>query len=138
ETGCPSAAHTLLKFTPAAITRTITSKAPGSGTSISSIWKASFGSPSRSWRITQAVIVAGSSPGSTSGWLIVFTSACAKGIPPVAGSERPNGIRASYLAGFGSGRCADRRRCVNALLAQQHERDHDTGGGHGGGEPERC
>ena len=34
--GSPSAAHTLLKFTPAAITRTITSNAAGSGTSISS------------------------------------------------------------------------------------------------------
>jgi hypothetical protein len=56
----------LLKLTPAAITRTITSKAPGSGTSISSIWKASTGSPSRSWRITQAAIVSGSWPGSTS------------------------------------------------------------------------
>src|SRR4051794_7806603 len=66
ETGCPSAAHTLLKFTPAAITRTVTSKAPGSGTSISSSWKASIGSPWRSSRITHAAIVAGSSPGSTS------------------------------------------------------------------------
>ena len=45
---------------------------------MSSIWKASFGSPSRSWRITQAVIVLGSSPGSTSSWLTFFTSACAK------------------------------------------------------------
>ena len=45
---------------------------------MSSIWKASFGSPSRSWRITQAVIVFGSSPGSTSSWLTFFTSACAK------------------------------------------------------------
>src|SRR5437016_2158104 len=42
----------------------MTSKAPGSGTSISSIWKASLGSPKRSSRITQAAIVAGSSPGS--------------------------------------------------------------------------
>ena len=66
DTGTPRAAHTLLKFTPAAITRTITSKAPGSGTSISSSWKASIGSPSRSWRITQAAIVSGSSPGSVS------------------------------------------------------------------------
>ena len=37
ETGLPSEAQTLLKFTPAAITRTTTSKACGSGTSISSI-----------------------------------------------------------------------------------------------------
>src|SRR4051812_2957505 len=66
ETGLPSAAHTLLKFTPAAITRTITSNAPGSGTSICSTWKASSGSPSRSWRMTHAAIVGGSSPGSAS------------------------------------------------------------------------
>src|SRR3954447_22612024 len=48
------------------MTRTMTSNAPGSGTSISSTWKASSGSPSRSWRMTQAAIVAGSSPGSVS------------------------------------------------------------------------
>ena len=62
----PSAAQTLLKFTPAAITRTTTSNAPGSGTSISSSWKASMGSPKRSSRMTQAAIVRGSSPGSVS------------------------------------------------------------------------
>src|SRR3954462_13028360 len=45
ETGLPSAAHTLLKFTPAAITRTVTSNAPGSGVCISSSWNASIGSP---------------------------------------------------------------------------------------------
>ena len=73
ETGWPSAAHTLLKFTPAAITRTVTSKAPGSGVSISSSWNASSGSPSRSWRMTHAAIVGGSSPGSASileTWLV--------------------------------------------------------------------
>src|SRR3954465_14456596 len=73
ETGLPSAAQTLLKFTPAAITRTVTSNAPGSGTSSSSSWKASVGSPSRSARMTQAAIVEGSSPGSTSSvaiWLV--------------------------------------------------------------------
>src|SRR5262245_38658692 len=48
------------------MTRTMTSKAPGSGTSISSTWKASLGSPSRSWRMTQAAIFSGSSPGWTS------------------------------------------------------------------------
>src|SRR3954451_3865394 len=46
------------------MTRTTTSNALGSGTSISSIWKASTGSPSRSWRMTHAAIVSGSSPGS--------------------------------------------------------------------------
>src|SRR5919108_4343379 len=46
------------------MTRTITSKAPGSGTSISSSWKASVGSPRRSSRMTQAVMVGGSSPSS--------------------------------------------------------------------------
>src|SRR3954447_22048756 len=74
DTGLPSAAHTLLKFTPAAITRTVTSNAPGSGTSISSSWKASVGSPSRSARMTQAAIVGGSSPGSTSSWAIWLVS----------------------------------------------------------------
>src|SRR4051812_29436170 len=74
ETGCPSAAQTLLKLTPAAITRTVTSNAPGSGTSISSIWKASIGSPKRSSRMTQAAMVAGSSPGSTSICAIWLTS----------------------------------------------------------------
>src|SRR3954469_20104423 len=66
DTGLPSAAQTLLKFTPAAMTRTVTSNAAGSGTSISSSWNASLGSPSRSARITQAAIVSGSSPGSVS------------------------------------------------------------------------
>ena len=66
DTGTPRAAHTLLKLTPAAITRTMTSKAPGSGTSISSTWKASMGSPSRSRRITHAAMDLGSSPGSVS------------------------------------------------------------------------
>src|SRR5215208_6219394 len=37
----------------------MTSMAPGSGTSICSIWKASRGSPKRSSRITQASMVAG-------------------------------------------------------------------------------
>ena len=44
----------------------MTSNAPGSGTSISSSWKASSGSPKRSSRMTQAAIVGGSVPGSTS------------------------------------------------------------------------
>src|SRR3954449_11578725 len=66
DTGLPRAAQTLLKLTPAAMTRTTTSKAAGSGTSISSTWKASLGSPSRSWRMTQAAMVGGSSPGSVS------------------------------------------------------------------------
>src|SRR3954447_4753875 len=74
DIGLPSAAQTLLKFTPAAITRTITSNAPGCGTAISSSWKASVGSPSRSARMTQAAIVEGSSPGSTSSWAIWLVS----------------------------------------------------------------
>src|SRR4029079_15716005 len=74
ETGLPSAAQTLLKLTPASITLTTTSKAPGSGTSICSSWKASVGSPSRSWRITQAAIASGRVPGSTSSVAIVLVS----------------------------------------------------------------
>src|SRR3954470_19470815 len=52
----------------------MTSKAPGSGTSISSIWNASLGSPSRSSRITHAAIVSGSVPGSTSSSDTLLTS----------------------------------------------------------------
>src|SRR4051794_10332283 len=76
-TGLPSAAQTLLKFTPAAITRTITSNAPGCGTSICSSWKASIGSPSRSCRITQAAIVSGRVPGSTPTSVTSVRSTCA-------------------------------------------------------------
>src|SRR3954454_21822063 len=74
DTGSPRAAQTLLKFTPAAITRTTTSKAPGSGVSISSSRKASTGSPKRSSRITQAAMVGGSSPGSASNRATWLTS----------------------------------------------------------------
>src|SRR6201999_2157670 len=93
ETGLPSAAQTLLKLTPAAITRTMTSKAPGSGTSICSSWKASFGSPSRSCRITQAAIVSGSVPGSTSSWVRLLVSTAKfpilpVGFPPAARDPR--------------------------------------------------
>src|SRR5581483_1953784 len=56
------------------MTRTITSNAPGSGSSISSSWKASLGSPSRSARITHAAIVRGSSPGATSSFETSDTS----------------------------------------------------------------
>src|ERR671921_456191 len=59
DTGWPSAAQTLLKFTPAAITRTVTSNAPGSGVSISSSWKASSGSPASSLLTGQSMGVAG-------------------------------------------------------------------------------
>src|SRR5689334_16906806 len=55
-----------------------TSKAPGSGTSISSSWNAWVGSPSRSARITHAAIVAGSSPGSTSSCAIWLWSDMAR------------------------------------------------------------
>src|SRR5688572_26679420 len=60
--------------------------APGSGTSISSIWKASRGWPKRSSRITQAAIVSGSSPGSVEIWA---TSAASTGMErdPIGGSE---------------------------------------------------
>ena len=59
DTGLPCAAHTPLKFTPAAITSTSTSPGPGSGTSTVSSCIASIGSPRRSGRITQARISAG-------------------------------------------------------------------------------
>src|SRR5271167_1887720 len=84
--GSPSAAQTLLKLTPAAITRTITSNAPGSGTSISSTWKASFGSPKRSSRITQAAIVLGSSPGS-----VLTSDTCCRSIATCSCTSRVGG-----------------------------------------------
>src|SRR5690349_12240580 len=87
--GSPREAQTLLKFTPAAMTRTITSNAPGSGTSISSSWKASTGSPSRSWRMTHAVIVSGSVPGSTPTSVTFERSTCAiSGIGPPGRKSR--------------------------------------------------
>ena len=92
ETGLPSEAQTLLKFTPAAITRTITSKAPGCGTSISSSWKASSGSPSRSWRMTQAVIVSGSVPGSVPTSVTFVRSTLVMVSDRSSGSERAVGI----------------------------------------------
>ena len=45
STGMPRAAQTLLKFTPAAIVATSTSRGPSSGTSITSSRIASRGSP---------------------------------------------------------------------------------------------
>src|SRR3954452_25369835 len=66
------------------MTRTVTSKAPGSGTSISSSWKASSGSPWRSSRITHAAMVGGSSPGSTSSCATCFVS-IAKATPDSGG-----------------------------------------------------
>src|SRR3954469_2366921 len=61
------------------MTRTTTSNAPGSGTSISSSWNASRGSPSRSRRITHADIVSGRVPGSTPISLTFATSTAMSG-----------------------------------------------------------
>ena len=93
------------------MTRTITSNAPGSGTSISSSWKASVGSPSRSSRITQAAIVAGSVPGSTSSSETFVTSTAMLGIGPlgslvaagiVSGADRIGPMRAKVYGIPGS------------------------------------
>src|ERR1700743_484334 len=125
ETGLPSEAQTLLKLTPAAITRTTTSKAPGSGTSICSSWKASFGSPSRSCPITQAAIVSGGAPGVTSSWVRLLVSTAKfpilpVGFPPAARDPRwcggtSDGSRRVALAlgvhlggGLAKLRCGDR------------------------------
>ena len=62
STGTPRAAQTLLKFTPAAITKTSASVGPSSGTSITSSRIASTGSPNRSGRTSCACIRAGTSP----------------------------------------------------------------------------
>ena len=56
------------------LTRSIDDPLKFQQTSICSSWKASVGSPSRSWRITQAAIVAGSSPGSTSNFATALVS----------------------------------------------------------------
>ena len=60
--GKPRAAHTLLKFKPAAMTAIKTSPSPGVGTSIASIWNALIGSPNRFERMTCASIRFGTSP----------------------------------------------------------------------------
>jgi hypothetical protein len=60
--GTPRAAHTLLKFTPAAITITSASFGPSVGTSITSSRIATRGSPYRSGRTSCACIRAGTSP----------------------------------------------------------------------------
>src|SRR5436305_8085775 len=100
EIGSPSAAHTLLKLTPAAMTRTITSKAPGCGVSISSSWKASTGSPRRSSRITHAVIVSGSVPGSVATVATWLTSTATRHLFEVGrhqeGPHRSDARRGAY------------------------------------------
>ena len=62
STGIPRAAHTLLKFTPAAMTITSASCGPSSGTSMTSSRIASRGSPNRSGRTSCACIRRGTSP----------------------------------------------------------------------------
>src|SRR5919108_698083 len=61
-TGFPRAAHTPLKFTPAAMTRTSASFGPTGGRSTSSMRIAVSGSPSRSGRMVQASIFSGRTP----------------------------------------------------------------------------
>src|SRR4051794_9626400 len=122
DTGLPSAAHTLLKFTPAAITRTITSNAPGSGTSICSTWKASSGSPSRSWRMTHAAIVGGSSPGSA--------STCATWVRSTAISDSAPCWRFAHVAAP-AGVGADRTLLAVAVqVTRPAQPQPDRAGGH--------
>src|SRR5829696_5242360 len=87
------------------MTRTMTSKAPGSGTSISSSWKASTGSPSRSSRITQAAMVAGSSPGSV--------------LTPVTSVRSAWAMRSSSSSAVGRGRRGWYRRAGGGRLRAQ-------------------
>src|SRR4051812_23066686 len=63
-TGLPRAAHTPLKFRPAAITSPRASFGPTGGRSTSSICIAAMGSPSRPGRMTLASILRGRTPGS--------------------------------------------------------------------------
>src|SRR5438067_1626392 len=75
-TGLPRAAHTPLKFTPAAMTRTSASFGPTGGSCTSSMRIAVSGSPSRSGRIVQASILSGRTPtsrgSSPSGRIFMF------------------------------------------------------------------
>src|SRR5207302_2656940 len=61
-TGLPRAAHTPLKFTPAAMTSTSASLGPTGGSGTSSMRMAVSGSPSRSGRMVQASIFSGRTP----------------------------------------------------------------------------
>src|SRR4051794_22999135 len=122
ETGWPSAAQTLLKFTPAAITRTVTSKAPGSGTGISSSWKASNGSPWRSSRITHAAMGGGSSPGSTSSCATCFVSIATTA--PDSGARMLVGGGRFRVKGGGKG-----HRPSEPVLALDPEHGADDHGG---------
>ncbi len=93
--GSPSAAQTLLKFTPAAITRTTTSKAPGSRhLDLLELEGVDAARPRAPARITQAAIVSGSVPGSTPTSVTFVRSTCAivESDPP--GSERRGSYRA--------------------------------------------
>src|SRR3954447_3114740 len=95
------------------MTRTTTSKAPGSGVGISSSRNASSGSPKRSSRITQAAMVGGRSPGSASNRATWLTSTATYLTAPVPTERRPDatrltrestppiaaGLRAGYLHG---------------------------------------
>ena len=132
----------------------MTSKAPGSGTSISSSWKASRGSPSRSSRITQADMVSGRVPGSTESSLGLVRSIWAigpLGAMSSARGERAGGFRlrrGSYAAGRGERPrpaptperlgCLRRPRGLRALgPLRRHEPERQDGAcdGHAGGQP---
>src|SRR3954453_18894087 len=112
------------------MTRTMTSKAPGSGTSISSSWKASLGSPKRSSRMTQAVIVSGSVPGS-----VATVETCVTSTAIVL--EKPSGDRyrsvlrgANHTPDRGDGAPTGRRRSVvaeEASPAEEPQQDHGRG-----------
>src|SRR5918999_4188733 len=114
------------------MTRTITSNAPGSGTSISSSLKASFGSPWVSSRITQAAMVSGSVPGSTSSSLTFVMSTAMRGrllragaLAPLRGRQRDPDIRDP------DGEGAVRRPQERLVLPEQLE----LGAGGPGGTP---
>src|SRR5213078_3901242 len=107
------------------MTRTITSNAPGSGTSISSIWNASRGSPSRSWRITHAAIVSGSVPGSvpTSVTFLMSTAISPPGrVRPgsyLGDAERLGGLGPAGGLGRKSGPVLGLAAALGLVLAEQ-------------------
>src|SRR3954447_18300261 len=113
------------------MTRTTTSKAPGSGTSISSSWNASRGWPSRSCRITHAAIVSGSVPGSVS-TLATFVTSIAIGSRVLLSAYRAaetTGLLCAERLGYGLGLASGNPRTAWHTAAQE-QRGNDQADDH--------
>src|SRR3954453_16909627 len=106
----------------------MTSNAPGSGTSISSSWKASRGWPSRSWRITQAAIVSGSVPGSVS-TLATFVTSIAIGSQVLLRAYRAaetTGLLSAERLGYGVWLARRDPRAARHAAAQEERGQHQA------------